>query len=102
MTMTDEMKRVIKESPYLSLITVKPDGAPHGIIVGGKQQEGDNIAIGIYKMEVTQKNLAANNKAWVLASCFEGQTPKGYRFAGTASVQDKKVVFVPESAQAMI
>ena len=102
MKLTEEMKQIIQEAPYLSLITVNGDGSPHPIIVGGKTLDGDNIAIGIYKMETTRKNLESDNKAWLLASTLDEEGPKGFRFAGTALVNGKKVVFTPTNAEAMI
>ena len=102
MQLNAEMKAVVKNAPYLSLITLNADGAPHPIIVGGKELDGENIAIGIYKMEITQKNLAADPRAWIMASTINGQEIKGYRFAGTAKVAGKKVVFTPDTAEAMI
>lgn len=102
MKLTDDMKAAIKNAPYLSFITLGADGHPHPIIVGGKNYDGDAITISIYKMEVTQKNLTANNKAWAMVAFMDGEKPKGYRFAGTAKVQDKNVVLIPESAEPLI
>lgn len=101
MKLTEEMGNVIQKSPYLTLVTILADGTPHPIIAGGKEQTEDGIAIGIYKMECTQKNLAADPRAWIaVATVSDG--PKGFRFAGTATVSGGKVLFVPETAEAMI
>ena len=40
MQLNAEMKAVVKNAPYLSLITLNADGAPHPIIVGGKELDG--------------------------------------------------------------
>lgn len=101
MKFTEEMSAVIQKSPYLTLVTINEDGTPHPIIVAGKEQKEDSISIGIYKMEITQKNLAANHRAWVTAATMDG-APKGFRFEGTASVADKKVTFTPDTAEVMI
>lgn len=101
MKLTDDMKSVVQGAPYCTLITVNADGSPHPIIVGGKELAGDDISIGIYKMEQTQKNLAANPRAWVTIATVDGG-PKGFRFEGTATAKDGKLVFAPASAQAMI
>lgn len=89
------------DAPHLTLATLNEDGTPHPIVVGGKEQKGDSVAIGIYKMEVTQKNLTTHNKAWVTAATLEGG-PKGFRFAGTATVAGGKVIFTPDTAEVMI
>lgn len=101
MNLSEEMKAVVKNAPYCTLVTIGEDGMPHPIIVGGKEQTGEIIAIGIYKMEQTQKNLAANPKAWITVATVDGG-PVGFRFEGSATVRDNKVVFVPESAESMI
>ncbi len=101
MNLSEEMKEVVKNAPYCTLVTIGEDGMPHPIIVGGKEQAGESITIGIYKMEQTQKNLAANPKAWITVATLDGG-PVGFRFKGSAAVQDKKVVFVPDSADRMI
>lgn len=101
MKFTEEMSLVIQKSLYLTLVTINADGTPHPIIVGGKEQKEDNIAIGIYKMNVTQKNLMVNHKAWVTVATVDGD-PKGFRFEGTASVMDGKVIFMPDTAEVMI
>lgn len=101
MKLTEEMSAVIKKSPYLTFVTINADGTPHPIIVGGKEQKEDSIAFGIYKMDITQKNLALNGKAWVTAATVDGG-PKGFRFEGTAAVEDKKVIFTPDTADVMI
>lgn len=101
MKFSEEMSTVIKNSAYLTLVTINEDGTPHPIIVGGKEQEEEAISIGIYKMEITQKNLAHDNRAWIVAATMDGK-PKGFRFEGIASVVDKKVVFSPNTAEVMI
>lgn len=102
MKLTEAMQTVINNAPYISLVTQNADGTPHPIIVGGKQLEGDTITIGIYKMEVTRKNLARDNTLWVMAAMVDENGPKAYRFKGTAAVDDKRVVFTPETAEPMI
>lgn len=101
MKLTEEMIAVIQTSPYLTLVTMNTDGTPHPIVVGGKEQKEDRIAIGIYKMDVTQKNLTNSHRAWVTAATMDG-TPKGFRFEGTATVENDKVVFAPDTAEVMI
>ena len=102
MKLTEEMKSVIQNAPYLSLITLNGDGSPHPIIVGGKSFDGETVTIGIYKMEITQKNLIQSDKMWILASTLGESGPKGFRFSGTASAQNKKIVFTPDSAETLI
>lgn len=101
MKLTEEMKSVVQQSPYLTLVTINEDGSPHPVIVGGKEQGDDDIVLGIYKMEVTQRNLAANAKAWITVATVDGG-PKGFRFEGTAIVENNKVIFSPSTAEAMI
>lgn len=101
MKFTEEMRAVIQNSPYLTLVTINADGTPHPIIVGGKEQAEDHISIGIYKMDVTQENLIRSHKAWITAATLDGG-PKGFRFEGTATVAEKKVLFTPDTAEVMI
>lgn len=101
MELSPEMKAVVQNSPYCTLVTMNEDNTPHPIIVGGKKLEDGSIVIGIYKMEQTQKNLATNAKAWLIAATLDNG-PKGFRFEGKLSVADQKVVFIPDTAEAMI
>ena len=102
MKFNEEMKSVLCGAPYVSVITLCDSGKPHAIIAGGKEISEDSIAIGIYKMEATQKNLKSDDRVWILASTIEGGAPKGYRFEGKASIKEGKLVFVPETAEALI
>lgn len=102
MKLSEEMKTVIQNAPYITFITINEDGSAHPIIVGAKEQNDEKISIGIYKMEKTQKNLLAGSKAWIAAAATVDGNPKGYRFEGAASVADGKVVFIPNLAEGMI
>ncbi len=103
MKLSEEMKNVIQNAYALSLVTQNPDGTPHPIIVGSKDCDEENILFGIYKMEITQKNLESNDKAWVTGFiAVENGAPIAYRFCGTAKVQDKSVVFTPDEAQPLL
>jgi hypothetical protein len=101
MIINEEVKSVIEGSAFLSLVTLCPDGNPHPIIAGKGEVAGGTVVFGIYRMETTQKNLAANPNAWVLAATRQGG-PKGYRLAGTAAVKDKQLIFTPEKVDALI
>jgi hypothetical protein len=63
---------------------------------------GENIIFGIYKMNVTQKNLSRNNSAWVVGAAKTDGPPLGYRFTGTAVVKGKQLIFTPEKAERLI
>jgi hypothetical protein len=101
MVIDDDLKKVIGSTAFLSLVTLGPDGAPHPIIAGKGEVSGDKVIFGIYKMEVTQKNLAQNNKAWVVGATLDGG-PKGYRLSGTALAKDKQLIFTPDKAEKLI
>lgn len=101
MKLSEEMKAVVANAPYITFITMNQDGTVHPIIVGGKEADAETIRIGVWRMETTQKNLQANAKAWVAAAAVDNGA-KGFRFEGTASVADGKVVFCPETAEALI
>jgi hypothetical protein len=81
MVIDDDVKKVIESTAFLSLVTLGPDGAPHPIIAGKGEVSGDKVVFDIYKMEETQKNLAKNNKAWVVGATMDGG-PRGYRLSG--------------------
>lgn len=99
--MNEDVKAVVEGSAFITLVTIKADGTPHPIIAGKGQVDGDNILFGIYKMEQTQKNIAADSRAWLVA-CTMGDGPKGFRLAGTASVNDKQLVFTPTSSESLM
>ncbi|MDR2487751.1 MAG: pyridoxamine 5'-phosphate oxidase family protein [Clostridiales Family XIII bacterium] len=101
MKINDDMKKVLEGTAFLSLVTVGADGTPHPIIAGEGKVVDDTIVFGIYKMEVTQKNLAADSRAWVVGATMDGG-PHGYRFAGTAKATDKQLVFTPASSDVLI
>lgn len=102
MVINSEVKSVIKNSAFLSLVTLGSDGTPHPIIAGKGEVVNDTIVFGIYKIEKTQKNLAVNPNAWVVAATTIDGNPKGYRLAGTAAAKDKQLIFTPSKAEALI
>jgi uncharacterized protein len=101
MIITEEIKNVVEGSAFITLVTQGPDRTPHPIITGKGEVADDTIVFGIYKMEVTQKNLAQNPGAWLVA-CTKDGGPKGYRLTGTAAARDKQLIFTPSKAEAMI
>ena len=101
MKLSNDMKTVIKNSPYFTFISFNSDGTPHPIIVGGKDSCDDAVTIGVYKMDVTQKNLSVNSTAWIAVASVDGG-PKGFRFKGTAEIKDGKVIFTPDIAEVLI
>jgi hypothetical protein len=101
MVIDNEVKKIIEGSAFLSLVTIGADGLPHPIIAGKGEVSGENIVFGIYKMEVTQKNLLKNNKAW-LVGAIRADSPKGYRLTGTAAAKDKQLIFTPVTAEKLI
>jgi len=101
MVINEEIKAVIEGSAFLSLVTLGTDGIPHPIIAGKGEVVDDTVVFGIYKMEVTQQNLAANKNTWVVAATMNSG-PKGYRLAGTAEIKDKQLIFTPAKIDALI
>lgn len=101
MILTDEIKKVIEGSAFITLVTIGEDGSPHPIIAGKGVVVDDTVVFGIYKMEVTQNNLKRNANAWIVA-CTKEVGPKGYRLVGTAVPKEKQLVFTPSKAETMI
>ncbi|MDR3325130.1 MAG: pyridoxamine 5'-phosphate oxidase family protein [Spirochaetaceae bacterium] len=101
MVIDDDVKKVVEGTAFLSLVTLGPDGAPHPIIAGKGEVSGGNVVFGIYKMDVTQKNLAKNDKAWVVGATMDGG-PRGYRLTGTAAAKDKQLIFTPVTAEKLL
>jgi hypothetical protein len=101
MVLTDEVRRVIEKTAFLSLVTMGEDGLPHPIIAGKGEISGDTIVFGIYKMERTQKNLARDGRAWVTGATLDGE-PRGCRLCGSAAAEDRRLVFTPERAEKLI
>jgi len=89
--MTGEMKDVILASPFIALASVSESGQPHLIVVGKvKAIKDDNyLVFGVYKMDVTRKNLSQTDSLQVVA--VSGKV--GYRFTGNATVQGDELVF---------
>lgn len=90
-TISPAMKDVILASPFIALASVSEDGQPHLIVVGKVKEIKDDghLVFGVYKMEVTRKNLSRTGILQVVA--VSGKI--GYRFTGEATVQDSEVVF---------
>lgn len=101
MIMNEEVKEVIGASAFIPLVTINPDGTPHPIIAGKGEVVDDTVVFGIYKMEQTQKNLSANNAAWVMAASMQGK-PAGYRLTGTAEAKGKQLIFHVTRVEPMI
>jgi hypothetical protein len=101
MIIDSDVKKVIEGSAYLSLVTIDAGGIPHPIIAGKGEVSGENIIFGIYKTEVTQKNLSINNSAWVVGATM-ADGPKGYRLMGTAVAKGKQLIFTPNEAEKLI
>ncbi len=101
MVINGDIKAVVEGSAFLTLVTVGVDGTPHPIIAGKGEVIGDTVVFGIYKMEITQKNLKTNTNAWVVAATMTGG-PKGYRLTGTATAKDKRLIFTPTKVDALI
>jgi predicted pyridoxine 5'-phosphate oxidase superfamily flavin-nucleotide-binding protein len=101
--LTEEIKDVVSKAPFVPLVTVSAQGEPHLIVVGkvAEIREGDVLCFGIYKMEVTQQNIKSNGKMQVLIATMEGG-PKGFRLEGTASIEDKLVLFKAEKAETLL
>ncbi|MBU4439294.1 MAG: pyridoxamine 5'-phosphate oxidase family protein [Acetobacterium sp.] len=102
MVINEEMKSVVENSAFLTIVTMCPDGTPHPIIVGGGAVEGDTITVGIYAMKVTQENLLKNNCAMLLAAQKVEGGAKGCRFTGSANVTDGKFVFTATKVETLI
>jgi hypothetical protein len=100
MIISEDIKKVIENSAFITLVTQCEDGTSHPIIAGKGEVAGDTVLFDIYKMEVTQKNLASYPKAIIVA----GSTaePIGYRLTGTAMPNGKKLVFCPEKSEKLI
>ncbi len=99
MVIHDDVREVVEGSAFLSLVTMNADGTPHPIVAGKGEVKEDTIVFGIYKMDRTQKNLAQNKSAWVVAAT---GTPKGYRLIGTAQTDGKQLIFTPSAAEPLI
>lgn len=85
------MKDVILASQYIALASVSESGQPHLIVVGKVKaiKDDSHLVFGVYKMEITRKNLSQTSFLQVVA--VSGKV--GYRFTGKAIVHDSEVVF---------
>ena len=101
MLITEDVKNIIEGSAFLAVVTLGADGNSHPIVVGKGEVDGDKVLLGIYKMETTQANLSANSSAWIVAATMDGG-PKGVRLSGTATVNDKQVIFATSKVDELI
>lgn len=103
MIITDEIKKLVEEAAFVPVTTVSEEGKPHLIVVGEIKEvkEDDILALGIYKMETTQKNIAATGVMQV-ALVTKADGPKGVRLSGQACIVDGEVLFKAEKAERLI
>ena len=97
----ETQKSVVEQSAFITLVTLNTDGTAHPIVAGKAEIQGDKLIFGIYKMETTQKNLAADARAWVVAATMDGG-PLGFRFAGNAAVEGGSLIFTVTDAESLI
>ena len=64
-------------------------------------QDDETLVFGIYKMQVTQKNIRDNGKMQVAIATKDGG-PKGYRLSGHAGIEGKQVFFKVEEAELLL
>ena len=103
MVITEKIKEVISKAPFIPITTVSSNGEPHMIVVGKvvEVRDEDILAFGIYKMEVTQKNVKDNGKMQVVIATKEGG-PKGFRLEGKACIEEKLVLFKAEKVEELL
>ena len=103
MVITKEIKELIPKAQTVSVVTVSNEGEPHLIVVGKVEEvrDEDTLVFGIYKMQVTQKNIRDNGKMQVAIATMDGG-PKGYRLSGHASIEGKQVFFKVEEAELLL
>ncbi len=103
MVITEKIKQLVEEAPFVPIATVSAEGNPHLIVVGKVKEvrKEDILVFGIYKMEETQQNIKDNGKMQViLASTVDD--PKGYRLTGEACVEGDEVLFKAEKAESLL
>ncbi len=103
MVVNEEIKDLITKAPFVPIVTVSAQGEPHLIVVGkvAEVRDGDVLGFGVYKMDVTRKNIGENGRMQVVISSMEGG-PKGFRLTGKASVEGQLVLFKAEQADPLL
>lgn len=98
--LTQEMKDVISQSPFIPITTISTGGQPHLIVVGRVKEipSDDTLIFGVYKMLKTRQNLA--DTGVIQAAAVAGK--KGYRFTGKGIVEGDRVIFTVEKAEALL
>ena len=85
MIITENVKNVIENSAFITLVTQCEDGTPHPIIAGKGEVASDTVLFGIYKMEVTQKKsfkLSESNHCCLFERGLSKRlSPDGYCYA---------------------
>jgi len=98
--LTQEIKDVVTQSPFIPITTVSKDGQPH-LIVAGKVKEirgDDTLVFGVYKMVKTRQNLAETGIMQAVAVVGK----KGYRFSGKGYSEDKEVILKVEKVDSLL
>ncbi len=98
--LSDEMKKIISESPFVAIASISGEGAPHLIIVGkAKEIRDENVLVfGVYKMDTTQSNISETGLLQVAVASGKA----GYRFTGKACVQGSEVLLSVEKAESLL
>lgn len=102
MIINEEMKSVVKNSAFLTIVTIGLDGLPHPIIVGRGAVENDTITVGVYAMKVTQENLKKNDWAMMLAAQTMEGGAQGCRVTGNAKIVDDQFIFTATKAETLL
>lgn len=97
--LSDEVKKILIESPFVALATMSREGKPHLIVVGKVKEIKDDLLIfGVYKMNKTRQNIEETGAMQVAVA----QGKAGYRLSGKACVKDGEVHFLAEQAESLL
>lgn len=98
--LSEEIKKVITESPFVAVASISKEGVPHLIIVGkAKEIRDDNVLVfGVYKMNTTKSNISETGLLQVAVASGKA----GYRFTGKACVKDAEILLAVEKAESLL
>lgn len=95
-----EIKNAISSAPFLTLVSLSKEGAPHTIVVGKAKEIKDDatLVFGVYKMQKTRENLVETGFLQVAAVAGKS----GYRLTGKAHATDSEVVFHVDTSESLL
>ncbi|MHA2295495.1 MAG: pyridoxamine 5'-phosphate oxidase family protein [Candidatus Hodarchaeales archaeon] len=98
--MSEEMKDIVENQPFLVVSTIKPDGIPHLIVVTNSWIfDGDEkLALARWQMVNTEENLKRDPNSTVIILATDPKKRRSVRFFGEGYFKKREELKLPEEA----